>query len=92
MQKRFKKMKNQIEIIEEISKLQVKSIICNCCGKKIELVHEYNITDINNIIIEFGYGSRFDLSAWEIDICDDCIEKWIQSFKHPIIMHELNFA
>lgn len=60
----------------------VVSVTCDCCGK-IEY-KDYCGSDITPVQVEFGYGSRFDTSAWCIDVCDDCIEKWVSTFKNKI--------
>jgi len=81
-------MKNKFleKVIEE--KVKIYSVVCNCCGKKIEFPDGYDNTEITDITISFGYGSRFDLTTWEMDVCDDCIEKWVKTFKLPIEIHE----
>ena len=84
-------MKKLSEEKEMVVKKIIDKVVCNCCGKINVINNEYNMTDISPIDISFGYGSRFDLTTWEMDICDDCIEKWIKSFKHPIIEHENTF-
>lgn len=61
----------------------VTDLICNCCGRSIDVEHTMG-TDINEVAIHFGYGSRFDLSIWEMDICDDCLDNWRATFKHPV--------
>jgi len=68
------------EIIEEV----LNGMYCDCCGKKVETPHGYNDTDINEFTIVFEYGSKFDLEKWKMDVCDECIEKWVSSFKHSI--------
>ena len=70
---------------EEVVTIQevVAEIICNCCGKTIDAEHTIG-SDINSFKIHFGYGSRFDMTSWEMDICDDCLEAWVKTFKHPV--------
>lgn len=60
-------------------------VICNCCGKQIETPMGYNDTEITDIKLSFGYGSRHDLEMWSFEVCDDCLEKWVSSFKHPVV-------
>lgn len=77
-------MKKYTEEQETVTKKILSTIICDCCGKKVEVLGEYDVGEVNSFNIEFGYGSRYDLSKWHIDACDDCIEKWVDSFKHKI--------
>lgn len=66
----------------------LKSIACDRCEKEIEITHK----DIwggcpagVDLVIGAGYGSRFDFTAsendWRFDICDDCCEEFLKSFK-----------
>jgi|SaaInlStandDraft_4_1057021.scaffolds.fasta_scaffold20813_4 hypothetical protein len=74
-----------VERTEEI----VVSLTCNCCGKT--YTHDdVDMGDITNIDFSFGYGSRFDLQHWDFDICDDCIEAWVKTFKHPMVPQHMD--
>ena len=42
---------------------------CNKCGQA------KNTTHIN---ISFGYGSKFDTEAWQLNLCDDCLEEFVE--------------
>jgi len=64
--------------------------ICDCCGK--ELVFDYENTDEYEIewekesITTFnisgkGYGSKFDCTSLNFDVCDDCLISWFETFK-----------
>ena len=81
-------MKQTIAEKQTIIKTVVKSITCNCCGKTISGNLE-NMADITNLNISFGYGSRFDNTTWDMDICDDCLELWVATFKHKIYKKSL---
>ena len=50
---------------------------CFSCGKQISYCQDIFLAtdDANEIQIQGGYGSRFDLSIMIIWICDDCIEQ-----------------
>lgn len=76
-------MKNlRTEQVVETKKV-VASVVCNCCGKTNDVEHTMG-GDINEMSVHFGYGSKYDLSIWELDICDDCLDKWRNTFKHPV--------
>lgn len=76
----MKKLRNE-PVLE--TKQVLTELICNCCGKTIDVEHTMG-TDITEFKVHFGYGSRFDMSFWEMDICDDCLEKWTSTFKHKV--------
>ena len=55
----------------------VDKTICDCCNKEIQEFKEYV-----NIQKTFGYFAEIfqDGDRYDIDICEDCFEKWILSF------------
>jgi hypothetical protein len=77
-------MKKTKQIEETITKEEVLSMTCDCCGKTEVGEHVEYASDINNFNISFGYGSKFDTDRWEFDVCDQCLEKWVAGFKHSI--------
>jgi len=46
--------------------------ICNKCGKEID--EHYESMNINHKI---GYGSKYDDARLEIDLCNECLDEWI---------------
>jgi hypothetical protein len=82
-------MKEKITETKTVSEEKVTAITCNCCGKTETGEHiDYDST-ITSVDISFGYGSRFDTDTWKMDLCDDCLEKWVSTFKHPIEKREI---
>jgi ribosomal-protein-alanine N-acetyltransferase len=70
---------------EEESKVVVSVIdktVCNCCGK--EIVDEEYI----HINQSFGYWSNHDGEIHNMDICQECYEKFISTFKIPVEITE----
>lgn len=62
-----------------------KEITCNKCGIHHEttgLPNDYNTNKFQDIVLHFGYGSKFDGESISFDLCDSCIEDLIKSFKH----------
>lgn len=78
--------KNILQLVTQQQSV-LQEIICDCCGKIVNL-NNVCCSDITDLKIKFGYGSKFDMSCWEIDICDDCVEKWVSTFKHQIIKQD----
>lgn len=76
-------MKKTKQIEETITKEEVMSVTCDCCGKTEVGEHvEYDST-ITSVDISFGYGSSRDTETHYFDICDDCYNDWIATFKYP---------
>lgn len=75
-------MRIQEEKNISIKKTIIKKIICNCCGKEYDVINECDFSDITPISITFGYGSKFDTDTLEFELCDDCIEKIVSTFKY----------
>lgn len=57
------------------------SITCNKCGKtatqNLEHDQEYMFQSVS---LSFGYTSKFDEEIWNFDICDDCLEQFVDTF------------
>lgn len=61
---------------------------CDRCEKEIEILYNKdNSFNYRAVFVEIsvGYGSRYDFTAnennWGFDICDDCVEEWLKTFK-----------
>ena len=65
-------------------------IYCNKCGKKILL--EKGIVKEGAFSIDYGWGyfSRKDGQNHSLDLCEDCYDELIKSFKLPINIVERN--
>jgi len=69
---------------ETITKEEIISLTCNKCGKTVEGDHIAYASDIETWTHEFGYGSRFDTDKLEFELCDECVESFLKSFKIPV--------
>ena len=56
-------------------------IICNCCGREIQITKQHPYPEYVSIRKEWGYDSPYDGEVHEIDLCQDCYAKWIRTFK-----------
>jgi ribosomal-protein-alanine N-acetyltransferase len=73
----IKSHKEKKEVENEI----VDEIICNCCAKPIKK-YDYGVfNDHIHINKAFGYWSNHDTEIHSMDICEDCYEKFIATFK-----------
>jgi hypothetical protein len=65
---------------------EVESITCNKCGTiiKPEKKKDYFWIDkIQNIELEWGFGSQYDQEIWKFDLCEVCLTELIRDFKIP---------
>lgn len=71
--------------------LASKTVTCNKCGTSRELKPNGDwyeseeglyANDVHNISLGFGYGSRFDMEQWSFDLCDDCLDDVVRTFKY----------
>lgn len=52
-----------------------KEIICNRCGKKFDF---WDTQEDFSIERNLGYGTKYDGSILELDLCCECMEKLIE--------------
>lgn len=59
-------------------------VFCNKCGRALKLQNE--IVKEGNLVIEadWGYFSNKDGEIHCIDLCEQCYDEWITTFKIPI--------
>ncbi len=68
--------------IEETKKL--KKIICNKCGKEILVENDVPEKDVLCVQQRWGYFSEKDNEVHHFDLCEECYDKWIQTFQIPV--------
>lgn len=59
-------------------------ICCNVCGKNIVVEHGIVKEDLFEAAKEWGYFSKYDLEVHKFNICEECYDAMIASFKIPI--------
>jgi hypothetical protein len=57
-------------ITKEITTKEIEDITCDKCGKSM-IIDKYS-TAGGKMEVGFGYGSKFDMDHYRLDICDDC--------------------
>ncbi len=57
---------------------------CNNCGKDIKTNKDIAVEGLLSLNVDWGYFSEKDGEVHEIDICEECYDKWISQFKIPI--------
>jgi hypothetical protein len=56
---------------------------CNMCGKEIKEEAGILKEDCLAVTKQWGYFSRKDGEIHKICLCEDCYDRWIQSFQIP---------
>lgn len=59
-------------------KVRAMATVCNVCGKVLTRCEEKNHVKINQVM---GYGSQFDGDRVDMDICNECFDRLIESCK-----------
>lgn len=58
-------------------------LFCNCCGKEIPIELGNDMKEYFHLRKNWGYFSRKDGITQIADICEDCMDQWMQSFQIP---------
>lgn len=59
-------------------------VMCNCCGRKLAVENGIVMEGVISIQADWGYFSEKDGEVHVFDICENCYDKWIESFNIPI--------
>lgn len=51
--------------------IEVEDVICDSCGKSCYNGHNFEFMTLLN---SWGYGSKYDMTTWEADICETCVD------------------
>ena len=77
-------MKTLKEYKNEVISEDVQEIFCNVCGTEIKK-NSFGYYDQHlSVEKQWGYGSPFDSETHSFDICHDCYESLIKTFKIKI--------
>lgn len=60
---------------------ELEKIICNKCGKEIEVIQGIAQEDYLAVKKRWGYFSDKDNQEDEFDLCEDCYDELVASFK-----------
>ncbi|WP_251552389.1 hypothetical protein [Neobacillus muris] len=77
----------EYELVEKkVREYELKSVTCNKCGKTKKITSEdyqkeWEAAEFQSFSCSFGYGSKFDMEEWNFDLCEDCLEEIVNSFK-----------
>lgn len=63
---------------------EVEKIICNKCGKEIIVKNGMSEEDVLSVEKRWGYFSSKDNEVHGFDLCEECYDRWIETFAIPI--------
>lgn len=72
----------------EIKKKETTKIICNICGKEIEMTSGIPAEDVLTVEKRWGYPSDKDNEVHRFDVCEACYDRWTQTFRIPVEREE----
>ena len=58
-------------------------LFCNCCGREICIEIGKNMEEYFHLRKSWGYFSRKDGITQTADICESCMDQWMQRFQIP---------
>ena len=63
---------------------EIRKIICNKCKKEIVITDGIAREDVLAVEKRWGYFSDKDNEVHRFDLCEECYDKFIQSFAVPV--------
>ena len=73
---------------KELKELELANVVCNQCGK--ELIVEEGILKEGcfSVRYKFDYFSNKDGYIYNLDLCEECFDKWSSQFTIPVQIEE----
>lgn len=71
-------MREYIE--KEQKESELTKVLCNQCGKELEVKDGIIKEGCFSIDYEFDYFSNKDGYIYSLDLCEECFDKWIKGF------------
>lgn len=75
----MRQYKKNVKEIKETEK-----IICNMCGREIEVNEGVPAEDVLEVRKRWGYFSAKDNRRDSFELCEDCYDKLVESFLVPV--------
>lgn len=67
-----------------VQEKNAEKILCNCCGRELTVEKGIVKEEYISILKTFGYFSKKDGTKHRLDVCEDCYDKWLESFAIPV--------
>jgi hypothetical protein len=64
------------------------NIVCNICGKTIQVQNNIPREDFIEIKKSWGYFSDKDGTKWSFNVCEDCADRLAEQFVVPVEVTE----
>lgn len=59
-------------------------VYCNACGRRMYTHHGIVLEGMNNFVVEWDYFSEKDGEVHRFDLCEECYDKFVKTFKIPV--------
>ena len=66
------------------SRKELESVVCNCCGRRLQVTNGMVREGVCHMEISWGYFSEMDGEDNSFDLCEDCYRQWIAGFRIPV--------
>ena len=66
------------------SRKELETVVCNCCGRQLQVVNGVVQEGVCHVEISWGYFSGMDGEDHSFDLCEDCYRQWIAGFRIPV--------
>ena len=70
--------------MRRVENSKLKQVICNGCGRELRVENEILREGCFAADVRFGYFSRKDGIRHRFDLCEDCYDKWTETFCIPV--------
>lgn len=68
--------------------LEIEQVVCNMCGKNLKIKDGVIQEGVFHAEIPWGYFSHKDGERHTLDLCEECYDKWIQTFAVKITLRD----
>lgn len=63
---------------------ELEKVICNKCGKEMKVIKGVSQEDFLEVEKRWGYGSHKDNEVDSFELCEDCYDELVESFRIKI--------
>lgn len=75
--------------IYDLTNNKLIKVICNSCGKEINVKNEVMNEEVLHVEKHWGYFSNQDGEAQKFDVCETCYKKIVSEFLIPVEKEDL---
>lgn len=78
-----------MRLYKDAEKKKLKSVICNCCGRELNMNGCHVSEGVLRVRKDWGFFSEKDLKRHEFDLCEKCYDNMIETFQIPVMESEV---